>query len=154
MESPKKTFAYLFVSAIVLIALIGVAKAATVQLSIKGGEETNYQIKLADEDRVLIRFNVIGVESKTIHFSFTFPNATVADFGDVGSLSHSFVCDAEGEYTLHFNNTASSETKLVTMDYEIDHYILGIPQMLFLVLLIAVICVLMVASFILMGRHY
>lgn len=139
---------------VVLIALSGVAQATTAQLSVKGGEESTYPIKLAVEDRVLIRFTVIGQEDKTIGFSMTFPNGTVTDFGDIGTLSHSFVSDLEGECTLRFNNTASSETKLVTMDYEIDHYILGMPQMLFLVLLIAVICVLMVASFILMGRHY
>jgi hypothetical protein len=80
-----------------------------------------------------------------------YPNGTAKDFGMEGDFHYSFVCDAEGEYFLLFLNPSSGE-KLVALDYEIDHYIFGIPQMLFLAIIIAVICVAAVAVFIFMGK--
>jgi len=61
-------------------------------------------------------------------------------------------CDEAGEYVLHFSNTDASEDKLVTLNYEIQHYIFGIPQMLFLTIIIVLVCVGAVATFILMGK--
>lgn len=53
---------------------------------------------------------------------------------------------------MHFSNSASSEDRLVSLDYEVQHYILGMPQMLFLTAVIVVVCVAAVAVFILMGK--
>ncbi len=47
-----------------------------------------------------------------------------------------------------------SENKLVTSDYEIQHYIFGIPQMLFLTTIIVLVSVTAVATFILMGKPH
>jgi len=47
-----------------------------------------------------------------------------------------------------------SEDKLVTLDYEIQHYIFGIPQMLFLTIIIVLISVAAVATFILMEKPH
>jgi hypothetical protein len=62
------------------------------------------------------------------------------------------VCTDSGDYTLHFSNIESSTDKLITLDYEVEHYIFGIPQMLFLVLIIAAVCATAIAVFILMGK--
>jgi hypothetical protein len=40
----------------------------------------------------------------------------------------------------------------VALNYEIDHYIFGIPQMLFMALIIVLACVGGVAAFVLLGR--
>ncbi len=40
----------------------------------------------------------------------------------------------------------------MTLDYEIDHYIFGIPQMLFMTIIIAVVCVVGVAVFIMLSK--
>jgi hypothetical protein len=82
----------------------------------------------------------------------TYPNATVKDFGDIGTFSDSFTCDAEGDYTLHFVNNDLTEDKFVTLHYDVDHYIFGMPQMLFWALIIAVACVGGVAAFIGLSR--
>ena len=136
---------------------IGVGQAMVTNLSVKGGEEVTYPINLAAEDRVLIQFSAVGEASvgetsSTLHFSILFPNETVKDFGEVGKASYSFICDIEGIYTLNFTNNDPTVNKLVTLNYEIDHYIFGIPQMLFMVILIAVVSMVGVAVFIGLSR--
>jgi len=129
-------------------------KATTTNFTVKGGEEETRTIRLAMEDRVLIRFTVVGQYGSTLNFYITYPNTTVREFGKTGDFHYSFVCDAEGDHILHFSNVDSTDDKLVTLDYEITRYIFGIPQMLFLALVIAVICVVAVAAFILLGKTH
>ena len=74
------------------------------------------------------------------------------DFAGSGDFSYSFICDVEGEYMLHFVNTDQTEEVRVTLDYEIDHYIFGMPQMLFMVILIAVVSMVGVAVFVGLSR--
>jgi len=94
----------------------------------------------------------VGAPDNSIHFYMVYPNGTVRDFGKQGEFSFSFICDLEGEYFLRFSNVDSSTDKLVTLDYEVQHYIFGIPQMLFLTILIVVVSMIAVAAFILMGK--
>ena len=153
MASLRKSHASFLIILALLVVLTGLGQATTTNLTVQRGKELTYPINLAVEDRVLIQFTVVGGEtSNTLHFSLTFPNATVRDFGETGDFSHSFICDAEGEYMLHFANNDLTENKLVTLNYEVDHYIFGIPQMLFLTIIIAVACIGGVAAFILMSR--
>lgn len=139
-------------ASLVILALtvffVGLGDATTASITVKPGEEVLQPVKLMAEDRVLIQFKVIGTVRSLVHFSLTFPNATLKDYGEVSEYSTSFVCDLEGEYVLNFTNKDQTENKLVTLNYEIDHYIFGMPQMLFMVILIAVVSVVGVAVFI------
>jgi hypothetical protein len=83
-----------------------------------------------------------------LYSSITFPNATVKGLGEVSDFRTSFICDLEGQYTLNFTNNDQMENKLVTLNYEVEHYIFGMPQMLFMVIVIAVVSVVGVAVFI------
>ena len=140
-----------FLVVLALIAvLIGTGQATTTQFTVEAGGELTHPINLVAEDRVLIQYKVVGAvgTANTVDLAMIFPNATVKDFGEKGDFTYSFVCDAEGEYQLHFTNNDETESMLVTLDYEIDHYIFGMPQMLFMVILIAVVSVIGVAVFI------
>jgi hypothetical protein len=148
MPSFRKTAASCLIITALLFAFMGLAQATTMYFTVKAGEETTYPVTLAVEDRVLIQYKVVGGTVNTLHFSMTFPNATVKDFGQSGDFLYRFTCDAEGEYTLSFNNTEGAENMQITLNYEIDHYILGIPQMLFMVILIAGVSLVGVAVFI------
>jgi hypothetical protein len=149
----KLLISFLF-SAIVFSIFIQFAEATTTNFTVHSGQEVTQLLNLAVEDRVLIGFTVVGASDNTLDFSIAYPNGTVKEFGKIGDFHYSFVCDAEGEYILHFSNKDSTENKLVTLDYEIQHYIFGIPQMLFLTIIIAVVCVAAVATFILMGKPH
>lgn len=74
-------------------------------------------------------------------------------FGTTGNVNYAFVCSQEGEYSLHFSNTVSTEDELVSLDCEVQHYIFGMPQMLFLTLIIVAICLAATAVFIMMSKH-
>jgi hypothetical protein len=134
--------------------IVQLVNAATMNFTVHGGEEVTRSISLVVEDHVSIKGTVLGQsDDNTLLCYMTYPNGTVKEnFGKTGNLDYGFVCDLEGEYVLHFSNNYSSEDKLVTLDYEVQHYIFGIPQMLFLTIIIVVVCVAAVATFILMGK--
>jgi hypothetical protein len=154
MTHLRKTTCLILIMLALTAVLVGLGEATTTSINLKPDEQVLQPVKLIAEDRVLIQFKVIGATSTSslVHFSLTFPNATVKDFGEIGSYTTSFVCDLEGEYTLNFTNTDQAENRLITLNYEIDHYILGMPQMLFMVILIAVVSVVGVAVFIGLSR--
>ena len=157
MTNFRRSSVYALIIIALLGVLVGLGQAMTTTLTVKGGEEVTHPISLAAEDRVLIQVSAVikstvGEASNTVHFYIVFPNGTVRDFGEVGQTSFSFVCDVEGEYTLHFVNNDQTAEKSVNLNYEIDHYIFGVPQMLFMVILIAVVSMVGVAVFIGLSR--
>lgn len=154
MANLRRSPVYILIIVALLAVLMGLGQATTTNLTVQGGEEVTCPINLIVEDRVLIQFTVAGETANTLQFSIIFPNATVRDFGEVGKTSYSFICDVEGEYRLHFINNDQTENKLVTLNYEVQHYIFGIPQMLFLTIIIVLACIGGVAAFVLMGRTY
>jgi hypothetical protein len=137
-----------------LTVIIGSCQAVTASFTVKSGEEVAHSMDLIVEDRVSIQVKVVGGTANTLHFSISFPNSTVTEFGASGDFSYSFVCDAEGEYVLHFVNTDQAENKVVTLNYEVTHYIFGIPQMLLMLIIIVLVCVFGIVAFVLMGRPY
>ena len=142
---------YILIILALTVAFTGFANATTTNFTLKGGGELTHPINLIVDDRVLIQYNVISAIAdtpNTVQFSINFPNGTVKDFGEKADFSYSFVCDAGGEYTLNFTNNDQTENKLVTLNYEIEHYIFGMPQMFFMVIVIAVVSVVGVAVFI------
>ncbi|MEM3700772.1 MAG: hypothetical protein QXL57_07930 [Candidatus Bathyarchaeia archaeon] len=133
--------------------IIQSAKATSTSFNVSSNQEITKTLQLKVEDHVLIHFTVVGGEN-AIYFILIYPNGTQIDFGKTGYFHYTFVCDLEGNYTLRFSNTDSSIDKLVTLDYEIEHYIFGIPQMLFLTIIIAVVCVIAVVSFIFLSKTH
>jgi hypothetical protein len=152
MLSLSKIGALLLVVVVFLVIFSGFAEATTASLTVKGGETVTSQISLAVDDHVLIEFTVVGDPDSTVVFSLLFPNGTVMDFGQVGVLSNSFTSNAEGNLTLRFDNTDSTNSKLVTLNYEVEHYFFGMPQMMFLTIVVILVCVAMVAGYIILSR--
>ena len=88
-----------------------------------------------------------------LHFLIVLPNATAMDYGEIGQCSTSFITNTKGGVELHFDNSNSSDSKLVTLNYEIEHYIFGIPQMIFLLIVIALLLVGITAGYLIMGKY-
>jgi hypothetical protein len=154
MISIKKRLTYSLLMATVVLLLIPTVKATAESFTVGAGQEETKLLNLVNEDHVQIRFTVTGGTTNALDFYITDPDGNVMEtLGNTSSGEYAFVCSQEGEYQLHFSNIASVEDKLVSLDYEVDHYIFGIPQMLFLALIVAGICVAAVAVFILMSKH-
>lgn len=148
----KEPIRFLFI-AIVFTILIQLADATATSFTVRKGEEETRSISLAVEDHVLVKFTVVGQIESTLDFNITGPHGDVkGKYDSVCTVSYPFICDEAGEYVLHFSNADSSEDKLVTLDYEISHYIFGVPQMLFLTIIIVLVSMGAVATFILMGK--
>ncbi len=148
----------LTINALVILALLGVliglGQATMTMFNLEGGGEKAHPIGLIVEDRVLIQYKLVGENVSALRFSMSFPNGTKRDFSGSGDFSYNFICDTEGEYVLHFVNTDQAKDIQVTLDYEIQHYIFGIPQMLFMAIIVVFACVIGVAAFVMMGRTY
>ena len=153
MTKHKNVATALLIGLISIASLVNLSSAITSSMNVPAGEKVNRKIDLAMDDRVRIQFTVAGKENSFISFSLIYPNATEINFGEISMLSHTFVCDEKGEYTMYFVNNDTTESKLVTLNYEIEHYLFGMPQTLFLVLLIAVLCIAMVAIYVLASPH-
>ena len=133
-------------------SIITELNASTASEWINPGEELNQKLELKKNDHVLIKFSIVGTKNSLISFSIFQPNGTIKDFGNVGSFEYSFVCDLEGDYTLNFNNTDTTDNKLLTLNYKIDSNVFGIPKTLFQTLIIVLICLALVAGFILLSH--
>ncbi|MEM3623458.1 MAG: hypothetical protein QXR76_06805 [Candidatus Bathyarchaeia archaeon] len=154
MASTQNPLAHLILITALFTILIQSAKATSTSFTVHSGEEITKVLRLTIEDHVFIKFTVVGVSENTIHFYMTYPNETTKDFNNIGDFRYTFVCDAEGDYVLHFSNAGSSVEKLVTLDYEVEHYIFGVPQMLFLTIIVAIICIIAVATFIFLSKTH
>jgi hypothetical protein len=151
MANLKRSFVTVLIALALLSFLVGFCQAVMSSLTVKSGEELTHPLNLVLEDRVSIQYRVVGGDAKAMQFSLTFPNGTNKDFAASGTFSYGFVCDAEGEHMLHFVNTDQADV-LLTLEYDVQHYMFGIPQTLFLVLLIGVVSVAGVAVFIGLSR--
>ena len=138
----------MFIIIVFFSLVIGIAQATIASLTIKAGEELTHPVNLVGEDHVFIQYRFVEGNFTAMQFSIRFPNGTMRDFKTSGDFSYSFICDIEGEYLLHFVNGDQNEDLRLILDYEIQHYIFGIPQMLFMVILIAIISLVGVAIFI------
>lgn len=152
IQIKEKLIRFLLV-VIIFLALAEVVNATTMSFAVPKGEELTKSIRLAVDDRVLIEFTVVGQTRSELDFYITDPQGNVkVEYSQVGRVKYFFVCDTAGDYVLHFSNTDQSEKKLVTLNYEVQHYIFGMPQTLFLTILIVLVCIGAVATFILMGK--
>ncbi|HVO85631.1 MAG TPA: emp24/gp25L/p24 family protein [Candidatus Eisenbacteria bacterium] len=155
MSSAIKYLAFAILVGVLLEVLIYPVGATSMSFTVQAGQEVTKPLDLAVEDRVTVKFIVTGQISNVLDFYFTDPDGNVIQaYNQTGNVIFSFICSKEGTYVLHFSNVGSSEDKLVSLDYEAQHYILGMPQMLFMTLIILGICLVMIAVFFLMGKPH
>jgi hypothetical protein len=153
MSPTRKYLAFFILVGVLSEVLVYPAEATSMSFTVQAGQEVTKPLDLAVEDRVTIKFTVTGQTLSLLDFYFTHPDGNVIQaFNGTGSVNFSFICSKEGTYELHFSNVGSSEDKLVSLDYEAQHYIFGMPQMLFLTLVVLGICLVMIAVFFLMGK--
>ena len=138
---------------LIVLALSRSVAAASTFFTVHAGEEVNRSLDLAVDDHVFLRFSVgTGQSSDSINVKMICPNGTEITFGNIIDYEYTFTCTEQRTYVLHFTNSGSHDLSL-SFDCEIDHYVMGLPQMLFLALIVTVLCVAAVAVFIIIGRQ-
>jgi hypothetical protein len=152
MKTTKKLFCAMAIF-FLIVGTLGTALATTESLNIEPGKELVRNIEVASNDKVQLTFLGIAQTSNNLRFSIVFPNSTVNDFGEINQFSTSFSSETAGICEMHFDNTNSSEAVLLSLNYEITHYILGMPEMIFLLAAITVLLVVIVGGYIIMGKY-
>jgi hypothetical protein len=134
---------------------IAVVQATTESFMVQPGQEVTRPIKLNADDRcsITLTVQVQGPSPSKIHFFMVLPNGTQTDYGEVSQYRIDFFTDTSGECQLHFGNSNSSDSQLVTLNYETDHYVFGIPNMIFMLIVITVLLVFVAAGYVLMGKY-
>jgi hypothetical protein len=154
MTCVKKHAAHVLFVATLIVLLISVVRATAMSFTVRAGQVEIKTLNLVVEDRITIEFTVSGQAASGLDFYILDPQGSVQrEFANASNVNYQFVCMGEGEYKLYFSNTGSAEDEFVSLDYEVQRYIFGMPQMLFLTLIVVGICLVMVAVFVLMGKH-
>jgi hypothetical protein len=153
MTCVRKCAAHVFLLLVLVLFLVSSVKATAMSFIVRAGQVEMKPVDLFVDDRVTIKFSVTGQAEGGLDFYVLDPLGNVQKtFNGTSNVNYQFVCSREGEYELCFSNAGSTEDKLISLDYEVQHYIFGMPQMLFLTLIVVGICLAMVAVFVLMRR--
>jgi len=139
---------------LVMISMVAYGvKAETENFTVPPESKFTKTLDLQNDDRVAIGFTVVGQSVNALNFYVTDPHGkTVIEYEKVGQKSFSLHATTAGVYILHFDNSPWEEEKMVTLNYDVQHYILGLPQTLFYVLVIGVISVIGIFFFVLLGK--
>lgn len=149
----RKYALHVLLAATLIVLLISSVKATAMSFTVPAGQVETQTVNLDVEDHVTITFTVTGQDTSGLDFYILDPQGNVQEmFNGTSNVNYQFVCSQAGAYELCFSNTGSAWDKYVSLDYEVQHYILGMPQMLFLTLIVVGICLAMVAVFVLMGK--
>jgi hypothetical protein len=150
----KQKFSIYILFVLVLITFyVAPLWASTLSITVPAGEQVDQIMNLKVDDHVRIQLNVLGADKSYISFSLVYPDSTEINFGEVGVFNYNFISHIKGEYKMCFVNNDLTENKLVTLNYEVESYMFGMPQTQFLIIFIAVICVMMVAFYSLLSPH-
>ena len=152
MKLSKKPL-YLLIIISLIVILTSTVYAMPESINVEPHKEITRTIDLATGDRTSITVKVLGPAPSTIHFYMVLPNGTTDDRGDLSECELSFSTDVKGECQLHFDNVNSSNTQLVTLNYDVEHFIFGIPQMMFLLIAITVLLLFVAAGYVAMGKY-
>lgn len=132
-----------------LSMLIVFAVADNASFMVQPEQKHVITLNLRETDSVSGSFSVVSDDESGINFYINDPNnKTILRYNNVGQKSFSFIAQATGDYQLHFDNSVSSVySKSVALNYNITHYIMGIPQEQFLFLVIAAVALIGIIAY-------
>ncbi len=120
---------HILVALCVLLAIgiaCGPVEAYTENFALSAGESLTREVSLNVDDRVSGRVAIVG---GPINFSISGSNDEIITSGTVSNpLDFQFVAENKGTYRFHFENLFAENSKSVTINYNVQHYIFGFPQ--------------------------
>ena len=133
--------------AFVLMCGIAIAYSETIELPF--GDSVTRTVNLNEGDEVLGRITLIPA---SINFSISNPeNIIILNHTNVAQKDFQFTASKTGTYGFHFENWFSEETKVLTLNYNVQHYIFGFPQEYILVFVIVGLALVAVVVFVAMS---
>ncbi len=106
-------------------------------------EEYTIALSLQLTDGVSGSFSTVSDDGTGVNFYVTDPyNNTILHYDDVLQRSFSFTAEVKGDFQLHFDNSLSAAyRKTVSLNYDVTHYVMGLPQEQFLMIVIVAVAV-------------
>jgi hypothetical protein len=141
MPKPAFAFTLTILSIISLAGALGVAYGTSASFTIQPLKEHTITLDLKETDGVSGSFSTVSNDETGVNFYITDPyNNTILRYDNVLQRSFSFTAEVDGSHQLHFDNSLSaSSRKTVSLNYEITHYTMGMPQEQFLFIVIAAV---------------
>ena len=141
----KITFASAFaiIGVLIIVGILVPAFGTNTSFTLQPLEERTVTLSLRLDDGVSGSFSTVSDDGTGVNFHVTDPyNNTILHYEDVLQRSFSFTAEAEGDFQLHFDNSLSAAyRKTVSLNYDVTHYILGLPQEQFLMIVIVAVAV-------------
>ena len=143
MPKPAFAFTLTVLSVVILVGTLGVAFATNASFILQPLKEHTIALDLKETDGVSGSFSTVSDDETGLNFYITDPyNNTILRYDNILQRSFSFTAEVEGISQLHFDNSLSnSSRKTVSLNYEITHYVMGLPQEQFLLIIIAAVAV-------------
>jgi hypothetical protein len=137
------TLGFAVISAFILAGVLGLALGTNASFTLQPLEERTITLSLQQTDGVSGSFSAVSDDGTGVNFHVTDPyNNTILHYDDVLQRSFSFTAEVQGEFQLHFDNSLSAANrKTVSLNYDVTHYIMGLPQEQFLLIVIAAVAV-------------
>jgi len=143
---------YAFTALIIIVSLfifIGISVAENASFTVQPQKEHVITLSLHETDSVSGSFSVVSDDETGINFYVNDPeNKTVLRYDNVSQKSFTFTAQLTGDYQLHFDNSVSSVySKNVVLNYNITHYIMGMPQEQFLFIVTAAVALIGILAY-------
>jgi len=134
------------------VTLVG-AVADNASFTVQPNQKHSIKLNLRETDRVDGSFSVLSDDNTGINFYVIDPAGnTIKRYDKVTHINFWFVAQITGDYKLHFDNTFSqSYSKTIALNYNVVHFIMGMPQEQFLLIVIAVFIVIGLIAFALLS---
>jgi len=133
--------------AFVLMCGFAIAYSETIELP--AGESVTRTVNLNEGDEVSGRITVIPA---SINFSISdSDDIIILNYTNVAQKDFQFTALKTGTYDFHFENWFSEEIKVLTLNYNVQHYIFGFPQEYILVFVIVGLALVAVVVFVAMS---
>jgi hypothetical protein len=141
----KITFASAFavIGVLIIVGILVPAFGTNTSFTLQPLEERTVTLSLRLGDGVSGSFSTVSDDGTGVNFHVTDPyNNTILHYEDALQKSFSFTAEAEGDFQLHFDNSLSAAyRKTVSLNYDVTHYILGLPQEQFLMIVVVAVAV-------------
>ncbi len=129
--------------------MCGLVKAYSETFEVKARSVETKSVNLNDGDHFFIQVTIIG---NPLNFTFSDPDGkAIFDQTIAGGTDFQLTATKSGSYSLQFKNELSDETKFVTLNYNIQRYIFGLPQEYFMLFVIVGLAFVAVIVFVAMS---
>jgi hypothetical protein len=146
LKAKSLTWFSLLLLSIFLLTSTCMATAATV--SVPAGKTVSTNVDLNVEDEVSGRISVVGDEADGVNFTVVSPSGLSALPSQIVTVTDfKFSASEKGTYRFIFDNSLSLVDKTVSFNYDVKHYWFGLPQEVFLMIIVVLVGALALAIY-------